>query len=161
MTFAINRESFPDTSEDDPIPISTTFGCEFDNRQNYIDHMERTIIENGGRVVESHHKSHYIINDDGYDPKIWEKVGMLDQHNRKVIHFRWVLKCIETNEILEESDKMHLLPFPMKVPIPQFSEVSITLTCFDKPDREIFECMVKMYGFARNSVEKCTHIVVA
>jgi hypothetical protein len=59
--------------------------------------------------------SHYAVTDDGAEANIWDKVGsgfVLDNMNRKVVHFRWVLMCITKNEILDDCDQLHLLPLP-------------------------------------------------
>ncbi len=42
--------------------ITTSFG-EFANREEIIEHMHRTIIENGGKVVPG--SAHYVITEDG------------------------------------------------------------------------------------------------
>ena len=51
------------------------------------------------------------------------------------------------------------------MPIKSFESVSITLTLFDKNDKEVFECLSKLYGFMKNkdektSPEKSDYIVV-
>jgi hypothetical protein len=53
--------------------IMTSFG-EFANREEVLDHMHRTIIENGGKVVPASGagSSHYIVTEDGMNKKIWE-----------------------------------------------------------------------------------------
>jgi hypothetical protein len=119
-TFAINEDAYlahlPHGSA-----IEKPWG-EFDTGADMIEHMARLIIENGGKVVDITHKSNYVITDDGTIPDIWEKVGqgasVLDKLNRKVIHFRWILACIEKNKMIEDSETMHLLPLPHRVPIP-------------------------------------------
>jgi hypothetical protein len=40
------------------------------------------------------------------------------------------------------------------VPVSNFASVSVSLTLFDKNDRDVFECLVRLYGFARNPEEK-------
>lgn len=45
MTFAINEDSFEDNDE----------------KETYLEYMRRTIIENGGVVVESSNKANYLI----------------------------------------------------------------------------------------------------
>ncbi len=58
-TFAINEDSFATEGA-----IVTTFG-EFDSREDLMEHMIRSIIENGGKVVDDKTKSHYIVTEDG------------------------------------------------------------------------------------------------
>ena len=61
---------------------------------------------------------------------------------------------------------MHLMPLPQRVPIEGLSQATIALTLFEKKnDKDIFECLAKLYGFGRNPQEKLqphlsTHIVV-
>jgi len=60
---------------------------------------------------------------------------------------------------------MHLLPLPNRVPIDDFKNAVIALTLFDKNDRDVFECLSKLYGFSQNPQEKqqphlSTHIIV-
>ena len=69
ITFAIRDETF------DEIEVGqrklTRFG-EFDSKEQMIETMIRTIIENGGKVVPSQGAtSQYIITEDGADPTIW------------------------------------------------------------------------------------------
>jgi hypothetical protein len=61
MTFAIRDEQYVDPETPDDL-IQTSFG-EFANREEILDHMHRTIIENGGKVVPG--SSHYVITEDG------------------------------------------------------------------------------------------------
>lgn len=61
MTFAIRDDFYIDPSSSDDL-IVTSFG-EFSNRDEIIEHMHRTIIENGGKVVPG--LAHYIITEDG------------------------------------------------------------------------------------------------
>jgi hypothetical protein len=108
-TFAIKDDCYPDEG-----PISTSFG-EFDSKSILIEDIIRKIIENGGKVVNGMHRSHYIITEDGEDPKIWDQMnngGLVDKMNRKIVHFRWVKQCIEQNTLVDDCDFMHLLPLP-------------------------------------------------
>ena len=99
MTFTLRDDAY----EDCPINFSnqmliTSFG-EFANKEEIFEHITRQIIENGGKVVpmQSKHASHYLVTEDGQVPKIWEIIGSgaaLDSHNRKIIHFRWIMHCI-------------------------------------------------------------------
>jgi hypothetical protein len=99
MTFTLREDAY----EDCPINFSnqmliTSFG-EFANKEEIFEHITRQIIENGGKVVpmQSKHASHYLVTEDGQVPKIWEIIGSgaaLDSHNRKIIHFRWIMHCI-------------------------------------------------------------------
>ena len=61
MTFAIRDDFYIDPTSSQEM-IVTSFG-EFANREEILDHMHRTIIENGGKVVPG--SSHYIITEDG------------------------------------------------------------------------------------------------
>jgi hypothetical protein len=170
LTFTIKQDSFKlNYSNGEPIMIS--FG-EFDTLDDMFELMTRNIIENGGKVLASDNggavRSNYIIMDDGSDPKIWDKLGqgsMVDQLNRKIINYRWVEHCIQRGQHEEDSDKMHLLPLPVKVPLPAFRAATVTLTLFEKSDREVFEFLVGLYGFSRNPDERnkphhSTHIVL-
>ncbi len=86
---------------------------------------------------------------------------MVDEHNRKIIHFRWINQCIKKNKIIEDNDQMHLLPLPQRIPVADFGTTLIALTLFDKNDKEVFECLVKLYGFKPHPKPwECTHIVV-
>jgi len=49
---------------------------------------------------------------------------------------------------MEESDQMHLLPLPQRVPITDFKIAIITMSLFEKNDKEVFECLAKLYGFS-------------
>ena len=60
---------------------------------------------------------------------------------------------------------MHLMPLPQRVPIEVLSQATIALTLFEKNDKDIFECLAKIYGFGRSPQEKMqphlsTHIIV-
>ena len=60
---------------------------------------------------------------------------------------------------------MHLMPLPQRVPIDVLSQAIIALTLFEKNDKDIFECLAKIYGFGRSPQEKMqphlsTHIIV-
>ena len=109
MTFIINRETFPDI-----YPIIASYG-EFDTKEALFEYMTRTIIENGGKVLTTNTRSHYILTDDGADKQIWDRLAtgsMVDHMDRKIVHFRWVMKCIAKNQLVDDSDQMHLLPLP-------------------------------------------------
>ncbi|TNV81653.1 hypothetical protein FGO68_gene48 [Halteria grandinella] len=169
MTFAIKQDSFGQTVANEEGIIVTSFG-EFTSLDDMFEFMARNIIENGGKLLptDTYTRSNYIIMDDGTNPKIWELLGqgpLVDHLNRKIIHYRWVDHCIQRNTLIDDCDKMHLLPLPNKVPIPSFSQAIVTLTLFEKNDREVFEFLVGLYGFGRNADEKqrphrSTHIVV-
>ena len=168
QTFAINEEAylapFKDGSGEEEGPIIRSFG-EFDAKEEMLERMIQLIIENGGKVVDISQKSHYFITEDGTDSQIWNHLGngdhLLDRLNRKTIHFRWILQCIQKNQMVDERDQMHLLPLPHRIPVKQFEQAIVTLTLFDPNDREVFECLVKLYGFGTTkNPSKCTHIVV-
>lgn len=120
-TFAINEEAYSAAAGTETLVRS--WG-EFDSAEDMIEYMARMIIENGGKVVDMSHKANYVVTEDGTVPDIWQKVGqgsyVLDRMNRKVIHFRWVLACIEKNKLVDDQETMHLLPLPHRVPIPAF-----------------------------------------
>ena len=74
-------------------------------------------------VPASGNKSHYVLIEDGDNTKIWDLIGegrVVDELNRKIVHFRWVLQCIEKNEIVDSKDQLHLLPLPRHVPVDGF-----------------------------------------
>ncbi len=94
MTFIIREDCYEDNSNQ----ILTTFG-EFTNKEELIEHMTRTIIENGGKVIPASTggKCHYIVTEDGFVNNIWEQMfagQAIDKHNRKIIHFRWIMQCV-------------------------------------------------------------------
>jgi hypothetical protein len=97
QTFAILEKSF----------------LQHDN-EDYIEGMRRTIIENGGQVVQSDKKANYIIFEDGYDNNIWRNANddQTDELNRFIVHFRWVEECIRKNAVLEHLQQLHLCPLP-------------------------------------------------
>ena len=171
MTFTLRDDAY-DNSPVNPSNgmLITSFG-EFENKEEIFEHMTRQIIENGGKVVPQQTKksSHFIVTEDGQIPQIWELLGqgcqVLDELNRKIVHFRWIMQCIAKAQIMEDSDQMHLMPLPQRVPIEGLSQATIALTLFEKNDKDIFECLAKIYGFGRNPQEKMqphlsTHIVV-
>lgn len=101
MTFIIKQDSFSQVITNDEGLIQTSFG-EFNNLDEMFEFMARNIIENGGKVLppDTHISSNYIIMDDGTNPTIWEKLGqgqLVDNKNRKIIHYRWVDHCISRN----------------------------------------------------------------
>ena len=40
--------------------------------QEKIEHLEKTIIENSGRVIDQFKQSMFLIIDDGFDQNIWD-----------------------------------------------------------------------------------------
>jgi len=40
--------------------------------QEKIEHLEKTIIENSGRVIDDLKQSMFLIIDDGFDQNIWD-----------------------------------------------------------------------------------------
>ena len=48
--------------------------------------MERVIISNGGVVIDSQDAAAYIIQEDGFDPEIWQKMS----DEKHYIHFRFI-----------------------------------------------------------------------
>ena len=69
-TFALTRESYKDVAEAEIILI------------------EKTIIENGGRVIDDTTKSQMLLQEDGFDQSRWKNHH--EGSNQIVIHFRWV-----------------------------------------------------------------------
>lgn len=130
-TFVINEDTFEDN----------------DDKADNIENMIRNIIENGGKVIPNGSKCHYIIQEDGYDPAIWNTLGNVDKMDRKVIHYRWVEECIKKNSILDDANCMHLLPLPQRIPVTEFETVNVALTLFEKADKDVFDRLVKLYGF--------------
>jgi hypothetical protein len=55
---------------------------------------------------------------------------------------------------MDDSDQMHLMPLPTRVPINCFKIAVIALTLFEKKDREVFECLANLYGFSKNPNER-------
>ena len=53
---------------------------------------------------------------------------MVDNKNRKVVHFRWLEECVHNNIIIDQELAMHLCPFPQKVPVSEFEQVSIAFS---------------------------------
>lgn len=119
---------------------------ENEDKADYIENMIRNIIENGGKVIPNG-SSHYVIQEDGFDPAIWNNLGNVDKMDRKVIHYRWVEECIKKNQILDDTNCMHLLPLPQRIPVAELSRVSVALTLFEKADKDVFDRLVKLYGF--------------
>lgn len=68
-TFAINKESFIHKTSKD------------------FDDLERIIISNGGTVIDSLEGTAFVIQEDGYDQDIWDK---LDESNTSFVHFRFI-----------------------------------------------------------------------
>jgi hypothetical protein len=110
MTFTLREDSYDDCPTNPANGMLITSFGEFADKEEVFEHMTRQIIENGGKVVPQHskHASHYIVTEDGQIPQIWELIGQggpaLDQMNRKIIHFRWMMQCIAKAQIMEESD---------------------------------------------------------
>ena len=119
-TFAIQTQSFNEVDED------------------YIEGMRRMIMEHGGIVVDENIKSNYIIQEDGYSVDGWNKHGQGDSMSRKIIHFRFVEECIRLNCLLDEVNNIHLCPLPQRVPIEEFTNVTISLTTFTPVEKHVY-----------------------
>jgi BRCA1 C Terminus (BRCT) domain len=97
---------------------------------------------------------------------IWTKTGdyneVVDELNRKIISFRWVMESLKHNFFISRVKSMHLCPLPRKVPIEDFKNTVIEFTCIDKPEsRELFKELAELYGFTRKLQDGLTtHIVV-
>lgn len=75
---------------------------------------------------------------------------MVDKHNRKVIHFRWVEESLKANHFLDDVNCLHLCPLPKKVPIEAFKDVHVKFTLVNNPkEKIIFDYLTDLYGFTR------------
>jgi hypothetical protein len=73
-TFAIRRESFEKLDE------------------AAFEQMEKVIIQNGGHIKDLIEEAKFVIQDDGYDPLIWQ--GNNQGEKQVIIHFRYIQECI-------------------------------------------------------------------
>lgn len=71
-TFAFTRESFANETE--------------------MLHMEKAIIEHGGRVIDDSTKSMILIEEDGFNQEAWKRAE--GESNQQIVHFRFVQECI-------------------------------------------------------------------
>ncbi len=65
-TFAICEESFidPELKDNDSHIIDV---------QERVQHIEKLVIENSGRVIDSQSQAMFLIMDDGFDKNIWNE----------------------------------------------------------------------------------------
>lgn len=111
--------------------------------------MRRTIMENGGQVVQADVKANYVIFEDGFDPNIWKNSNkeQKDSYGRFIVHFRWVEECIRKACILEHIDQLHLCPLPVKVPCQAFDGTTVEFTLAVNPqDTYVMEKLCALYG---------------
>ena len=79
--------------------------------------MERTIISNGGVMIDSLDDAAFVIQEDGFDPNIWNKMG---EDNKNYVHFRYIQECIAMNQALNHEDGLYLCPTPQALPVRAF-----------------------------------------
>ena len=134
-TFAIDEDSFRKQ----------------DVKEGELEGMKRLIVENGGVVVNMKDGAHYLVQEDGSNNNIWAKAfdgnDIMDEKNRKIIHFRWVIECINQNHLLNQTNAVHLCPLPQRVPIASFQDLAIEFTLFPEVDKYVFNKIAELYGF--------------
>ena len=103
-----------------------------------MENLKKTIIENGGKLVNITDKSNYLIHEDGFDPHIWSKTNddntVVDGFDRLVVSHRWVTESIRFNYPISTVRSLHLCPLPHPVPFPLFNCLSLFFACIDKPE---------------------------
>jgi len=55
---------------------------------------------------------------------------------------------------------LHLCPLPLKVPIAEFSDVTIAFTCCQEFDRQVWEAVCKLYGINVEFTDGTTQYLV-
>lgn len=61
---------------------------------DFVEGIRRRIVENGGRVVGEDSRSNYVVQEDGFFPRIWQTEIMQDDKQRNIVHPRWLDECI-------------------------------------------------------------------
>ena len=113
----------------------------------FFESIRKKIIENGGVIVNENQKAHYVMFEDGYEPSLWKKyIDMKDELGRNIVSYRFIDLCIERGEILNHENAMHICPLPQAIPVKALSHLSISFTCCDRFDRDIWEGVCRLYG---------------
>ena len=108
--------------------------------------MEKVIIQNGGVVIDSVEEAAIIIQEDGYDPKIWQH----DAKTQSFVHFRFIQECIAQNNFLSHEDGLYLCPLPQAIPVRIFSKIAIEFSLVtNELDELVFGELIKLYGIKR------------
>ena len=114
-------------------------------------HIEKVIIENGGRYCKDPNKAMFIVQEDGYDDQIWKNQ---DLEGPKYIHFRFIQECIKEGAMLRTDDCLHLFPLPQKVPIKAFKNVCLEMALVpNQIELVVFESLIHLYGFTKKFTE--------
>lgn len=61
--------------------------------QEKIEHLEKTIIENSGRVIDQLKQSMFLIIDDGFDQNIWDDSDQNELNQQVKVHSRFIYEC--------------------------------------------------------------------
>ena len=92
--------------------------------------MEKTIIENGGRVIDDIAQAFFVVEEDGWDKEIWKQ----DKSREQVkVSFRFISESIKENGELAYEDMLHLCPLPHRVPIKKFENFTIEIGMATSP----------------------------
>jgi hypothetical protein len=127
-TFAINQVSFNKKTAKD------------------FEDMERVIISNGGVMIDSIEDAAFVIQEDGFDPNIWNKMD----EEINYVHFRYIQECIAENQSLSHEDGIYLCPTPQALPVRAFAGITIE-TCLvtNQLDELVYCKLIELYGFKR------------
>lgn len=140
-TFAILEESFivPERKDDDEHIVQV---------QEFVQGLEKKIIENSGRVIDQAGQAMFLIMQDGFDEHIWDAEPEDDQVK---IHPRFIEQCCKHKAMLSTDSALHLQPLPQRIPCAKFSGICIEFAMVNNElDLLVFSCLVNLFGIKKS-----------
>lgn len=129
--------------------------------QEFIQTLEKKIIENSGRVIDQASQAMFLVMQDGFDENIWDPNQQAEEGQVK-IHPRFINECCKHKAMLNSESALHLQPLPQRIPVANFASICVEFAMVSNElDLLVFENLVSLYGIKKQWKDgKTTHLII-